>query len=95
VRSRWTFYNLYLLFTCAYDANEPLNLKPDPDLEKETNELWNWDVVEVFLGADANNIRRYKEFEISPQGEWVDLDVGHRRDVQGGVLRACTACGSG
>jgi hypothetical protein len=75
VRSRWTFDNLYLLFTCAYDANEPLNLKPDPDLEKETNELWNWDVVEVFLGADANNIRRYKEFEISPQGEWVALDV--------------------
>ena len=21
------------------------------------------------------NIRRYKEFEISPQGEWVDLDI--------------------
>src|SRR6266436_539697 len=38
VRSRWTFDNLYLLFPCAYDANEPLNLKPDRDLEKETNE---------------------------------------------------------
>ena len=41
VRSRWTFNNLYLLFTCAYDANDPLYLKSDPDLEKETNELWN------------------------------------------------------
>ncbi len=41
----------------------------------ETYELWNWDVAEVFIGDNFNNIRRYKEFEVSPQGEWVDLDV--------------------
>ena len=41
----------------------------------ETNELWNWDVAEVFIGSDFKNIRRYKEFEVSPQAEWVDLDV--------------------
>lgn len=28
-----------------------------------------------FPGSDFQNIRRYKEFEISPQGEWVDLDI--------------------
>ena len=27
------------------------------------------------MGSDFTNIRRYKEFEISPQGEWVDLDI--------------------
>ena len=32
-------------------------------------------MAEVFLGSDFTNIRRYKEFEISPQGEWVDLDI--------------------
>jgi hypothetical protein len=42
---------------------------------KETNELWNWDVAELFIGSDFHNIRRYKEFEISPQREWIDLDV--------------------
>ena len=41
----------------------------------ETNELWNWDVAEVFIGSDFKNIRRYKEFEVSPQAEWVDLDI--------------------
>lgn len=40
-----------------------------------TNELWNWNVAEVFIGSDFKNIRRYKEFEISPQGEWVDLEI--------------------
>lgn len=72
IHTRWTRQNLYFLFVCPY---EELNLKPDPKPSVETNELWNWDVAEVFIGADFNDIRRYKEFEISPQGEWVDLDI--------------------
>jgi hypothetical protein len=35
----------------------------------------NWDVSEVFIGSDFKEIKRYKEFEISPQGEWIDLDI--------------------
>ena len=42
---------------------------------RETNELWNWDVAEAFIGSDFSDIKRYKEFEVSPQGEWVDLDI--------------------
>lgn len=72
VRSRWTTGNLYFLFRCPY---ERLYLKPQPATATETNELWNWDVAEVFIGSDFKNIRRYKEFEVSPQGEWVDLDI--------------------
>ena len=72
IRSRWTDRNLYFLFICPY---QQLNLKSAPKTETETNELWNWDVAEVFIGSDFQNIRRYKEFEISPQGEWVDLDI--------------------
>jgi hypothetical protein len=72
IRSRWTGAYIYFLFICPY---EELFLKPGPDTKTETNELWNWDVAEVFMGSDFSNIRRYKEFEISPQGEWVDLDI--------------------
>jgi len=72
IRTRWTKQNLYILFVCPY---EELNLKPNPDTSAETNELWNWDVAEAFIGADFKNIRRYREFELSPQGEWVDLDI--------------------
>lgn len=72
IRTRWTKKNLYILFICPY---EEMNLKPNPDTLGETYELWNWDVAEAFIGADFNNIRRYKEFELSPQGEWVDLDI--------------------
>ena len=72
VRSRWTKENLYLLFVCPY---EELHLKPSPDTVKETNKLWNWDVAELFIGSNFQDIRRYKEFEVSPQGEWIDLDI--------------------
>lgn len=72
VRSRWTAQNVYFLFTCPY---EQLHLKPNPSTTAETNFLWEWDVAEVFIGADFDNINRYREFQVSPQGEWVDLDI--------------------
>jgi hypothetical protein len=72
IRSRWTEKNLYLLFSCPY---QKLHLKPDPDTTSKTNELWNWDVAEAFIGSDYLKISRYKEFQVSPQGEFVDLDI--------------------
>ena len=72
IRTRWTTNKLYFLFVCPY---EELFLKPNPNTVSETNQLWNWDVAEVFIGSDFQNIKRYKEFELSPQGEWIDLDI--------------------
>jgi hypothetical protein len=72
IRSRWTEKNLYFLFICPY---EELNLKPSPTTEVETFQLWDWDVAEVFIGSDFQNIQRYKEFEMSPRGEWIDLGI--------------------
>ena len=76
IRSRWTQDNLHLLFICAFDS---LYLKPDANPAQETNRLWNWDVAEAFIGNDFNDINRYKEFEVSPQGEWVDLDIDRNK----------------
>ena len=72
IRSRWTSQHLYLLYVCPYTS---LTLKPDPDRSAETPRLWNWDVAEAFIGADFDRIGSYKEFQVSPQGEWVDLDI--------------------
>lgn len=72
VRSRWTQDHLYLLYICPYDA---LTLKPDPTPAAETPRLWNWDVAEAFIGSEIGPITRYKEFQVSPQSEWVDLDI--------------------
>ena len=72
IRSRWTKDNIYFLFVCPY---RQLYLKPQPDVANETYELWKWNVAEVFIGTDFQDIRRYKEFEVSPQNEWIDLDI--------------------
>lgn len=72
IRSRWTKDNIYFLFICP---NEHLYVKPNPDVQNETYELWNWNVAEVFIGTDFTDIKRYKEFEVSPQNEWIDLDI--------------------
>jgi hypothetical protein len=72
IRSLWTKQHLYLLFICPY---ETLYLKPSPSTTTETNKLWEWDVAEAFIGTDFNNIKQYWEFQVSPQGEWVDLDI--------------------
>lgn len=75
IRSLWTNENLYLLFVCPY---EELYLKPEPSTSTETNKLWDWDVAEAFIGADFDKIHRYREFQVSPQGEWVDLDIDRK-----------------
>jgi hypothetical protein len=76
IRSRWTDRHLYFLFISPY---QELYLRPEPSVEKETWGLWEWDVVEVFIGDDFDDIGRYKEFEVSPRGEWVDLEVDRSR----------------
>ena len=83
VRSRWTKEHLYLLYICPYGE---LNLKPEPPSGGETSRLWNWDVAEAFIGSDFEHISRYREFQVSPRGEWVDLDID-REDPkrQGGM----------
>jgi hypothetical protein len=73
IRSRWTRRYLYLLFTCPYNK---LTLKnSDPVTDSETDNLWKWDVAEAFIGSDYLNTARYKEFQVSPRGEFVDLDI--------------------
>jgi hypothetical protein len=83
VRSRWTRDYLYLSYACPYVE---LNLKPDPTPAAETPRLWNWDVAEAFIGSDFDRIGFYKEFQVSPQGEWVDLAIDRDNPkTQGGM----------
>jgi hypothetical protein len=72
VYTRWTDRNLYILYSCPYEV---LHLHPNPRTTTKTWELWNWDVAEAFIGWDFDKIEAYKEFEMSPQEEYIDLDI--------------------
>ncbi len=72
IRAFWTDTNLYLLFKCPYTV---LNLFLPPDSSQPHVGLWDRDVVEMFLGYDWEHIRHYREFEIAPTGDWIDLAI--------------------
>jgi alpha-galactosidase len=87
VRALWSPQILYLRFECRY---RELFLFSDSDPNGRRDHLWDRDVAEVFLQPDPSCERYYKEFEISPNGMWVDLDIfpGGRADLKSGIARS-------
>lgn len=77
IRGFWTDTDLYLLFRCPYKV---LNLFQPANNSEPRVGLWDRDVVEMFLGDDWTNIRHYREFEIAPTADWIDLaiDLDHK-----------------
>jgi hypothetical protein len=72
IRGFWTDTDLYFLFICPYRS---LNVFLPTATDRPRRGLWDRDVVEIFLGDDWNNIRHYREFEIAPTGDWIDLAI--------------------
>lgn len=87
VRILWSPRTIYLRFECRY---RDLYLFEDSDPNGRRDHLWDRDVAEVFLQADPSRERNYKEFEVAPNGMWIDLDIfpGGRADLKSGMRRS-------
>jgi hypothetical protein len=72
VRLLWTREFLYLKFVARYRL---ITVFDDADPNGRRDKLWDRDVAEVFLQPDPAQLRRYKEFEVSPNGFWIDLQI--------------------
>jgi alpha-galactosidase len=86
VRLLWTPEFLYLKFAARYRL---LTVFDDADPRGRRHKLWDRDVAEVFLQPDPTQPRRYKEFEVSPNGFWIDLEItdGVLQHLQSGLQR--------
>lgn len=86
VRMLWTLDTLYLRFRARYRG---ITVFSDAEPSGRRDQLWDRDVAEVFLQPNGSDPRRYKEFEVSPNGFWIDLDIapGETRDLQSGLRR--------
>jgi alpha-galactosidase len=87
VRALWSPQTLYLRFECRY---RELYVFADSDPDGRRDHLWDRDVAETFLQPDPSRERYYREFEVSPNGMWVDLDIfpGGRADLRSGMQRS-------
>lgn len=84
VRLLWTAETLYLHFRSRYRT---LTVFSDAPANGRRDHLWDRDVVEVFLQPDPTYPGHYFEFEVSPNGYWIDLDIEHgdRSDPNSGM----------
>ena len=85
-RLLWTRDVLYVRFLANYRT---LTVFPDAEPNGRRDQLWERDVAEVFLQPVDSEGRHYKEFEVSPNGFWIDLDIapGEKRDLKSGLKR--------
>ena len=74
----WSKTALYVRFEA--DQTEPLVVSLSPNLKNKTKGLWDRDVCEIFLAPNKAEFRRYFEFEIAPNGEWIDLGIYQKPD---------------
>jgi len=73
VRCVWSDNYLYVGYQCPFTE---ITVFTPPDSKKERFGLWERDVVEAFVGTDPDNAKHYYEFEASPRGERLDLELG-------------------
>jgi alpha-galactosidase len=84
VRVLWSERSLYIRFECRY---RELCVFEDAESDGRRDQLWDRDVAEVFLQPDPMLPLFYREFEVSPNGMWIDLDIfpGGRADLKSGM----------
>jgi predicted TIM-barrel fold metal-dependent hydrolase len=80
VRLLWSDQYLYLGYECPFTRLtmfEPAQTERERfSANGEQNvSLWDRDVVEAFIGGDAQNIKHYTEFEVAPTNEKLDLTL--------------------
>jgi len=87
VRILWSDRTLYLRFECRY---REIFVFEDSEPNGRRDHLWERDVAEAFLQPDSSRQQFYREFEVSPNGMWMDLDIfpGGLTDLKSGLQRS-------
>lgn len=73
----YTKSRLYLAYWCDYIE---LNYYEDTQARQERWQLWDRDVVEVFINPLPQQMNTYWEFEVSPNNQWIDLKINLDQD---------------
>ena len=87
LRVLWSAQTLYLRFDCK---DRDLHWFAEPEPNGRRDHLWDRDVTEAFLQPDPVRKSYYREFEVSPNGMWIDLDIfpGGLADLKSGLTKS-------
>jgi alpha-galactosidase len=87
VKALWSPKTIFLRFECRYRELFVFN---DSAANGRRDHLWDRDVAEAFLQPDPMRERYYKEFEVSPNGMWIDLNItpGPLENLNSGMQRS-------
>jgi len=77
VAGAWTPTYVYFAFRSKYST---LNVYEGEDVAKERWELWQRDVVEVFINSEPQRVNHYYEFEVAPNNQWIDLEIDKNKN---------------
>lgn len=77
VASLWTETRIYFAFWARYDS---LNVYDGESSAAERWQLWDRDVVEVFLNPQPDRMNHYYEFEVAPNNQWIDLEIDKEKN---------------
>ncbi|MGH9819738.1 MAG: carbohydrate-binding family 9-like protein [Pyrinomonadaceae bacterium] len=72
-RLLWSDTALYVRFEAR--QSEPVVVSEKANLGTKTVNMWDRDVCEIFIAPDRMEPRKYLEFEVAPNGEWIDLTI--------------------
>ena len=68
----WTSTHLYVAFSARFDS---LYFYEGEQTAKERWQLWERDVVEIFVNPQPDRVNHYYEFEVAPNNQWIDLEI--------------------
>ena len=69
----WTPETLFLRYRCRFRTITVFPAADNPSGRRD--HLWDRDVAEVFIQPNPALPRNYFEFEVSPNGFWIDLEI--------------------
>jgi hypothetical protein len=78
----WNENGLMVFFHGRFDKLRMVPESVPHQTGQKTPRLWeDSDVYEVFIGVNASASSLYKEFQVSPDGRFIDIDVNRQLDI--------------
>lgn len=91
----WNDAGFLVYFHGRFDTLRLVPESSQTPAHSKTHRLWELsDVYEVFIGVNASETLRYKEFQAAPDSRWIDIDVNKQLGISNHYWHSGMRCRS-